>query len=355
MRSAIVAGAGPAGSCAALLLARDGLRVTIVERSAFPRSKACGEYLSGATVRALRELGVASSLESQAYALEGVTLYSGGARAEFAFRAPGWALPRSVLDAALLDAARNAGARFIQGHARTLVRVVSGVVLEVGTPSGESLRLSSDVCIGADGAHSIVARSAGLSAERTQSRRRFALGGHYTGVRGLNRRVHMFVDGGAYFAVNPLSETRANVMLIVDEDDLREHRDDLDAYVRERARQLASGAFSFAHAALEGKRIATGPLAYRARTFTAPGILLAGDAAAFIDPFTGQGVYLALFAARCARDAIASGDLSRYERRMQFEIQKRRALGAVVRLATKAPLLAKQAWMFRPLVDAVSA
>ncbi len=54
-----VVGAGPAGASTALLLARKGLHVLLIERSEFPRTKACGEYLSAGTVRLLEQLGVA--------------------------------------------------------------------------------------------------------------------------------------------------------------------------------------------------------------------------------------------------------------------------------------------------------
>ena len=64
LRDALVLGAGPAGSTAAILLAKAGWNVAIVEKAHFPRRKVCGEYLSGAAWPLLEELGVASRIAS---------------------------------------------------------------------------------------------------------------------------------------------------------------------------------------------------------------------------------------------------------------------------------------------------
>src|SRR5579859_3233112 len=103
MPDVIVAGAGPAGSTAALLLARAGYEPLIVEPSTFPRTKACGEYLNAGSVRVLHELGVASRITRSV--LDGIRLSGNGVRAQLRFSQPGWAVPRLELDDVLLKAA----------------------------------------------------------------------------------------------------------------------------------------------------------------------------------------------------------------------------------------------------------
>ena len=108
----LIAGAGPAGSAAAVHLARAGWRVIVVDRASFPRDKACSEYMSPEAVRLLDRLGVVGDLEAAgAVALEGTTVVGAhGSRltglfreAEFQpFRPAGLSLPRRILDARLV-------------------------------------------------------------------------------------------------------------------------------------------------------------------------------------------------------------------------------------------------------------
>jgi 2-polyprenyl-6-methoxyphenol hydroxylase-like FAD-dependent oxidoreductase len=116
---AIVIGAGPAGSSAALALARRGWRVAIVEKARFPRRKVCGEYVSAAAWPVLRALGVADELEPRAGpAVRRVGLFAAHTVVDVAMPRAGldWgrALGRESLDAALLEHARRAGAEVLQ-------------------------------------------------------------------------------------------------------------------------------------------------------------------------------------------------------------------------------------------------
>jgi flavin-dependent dehydrogenase len=141
--------------------------------------------------------------------------------------------------------------------------------------------------------------------------------------------------------------------------------------MRERVTTLTSGRIRFEDARIEGKRIAIGPLSYRARRYSAPRVLLAGDAAHFLDPFTGQGVYLALRSAQLASRAVIrtlAEDIPEprawreYERQLRHEIARRRRLSAIVALLVRVPAIAKNAAAllerkpdaFRPLLDAVT-
>jgi hypothetical protein len=107
---ALVVGAGPAGSLAALELARAGRSVLVVERASFPRDKACGGCLNATALAALRASGLgALPAEAGARPLARVCLHAGGRVARLPLRGS-LALSRASLDAALLEAARGAGA-----------------------------------------------------------------------------------------------------------------------------------------------------------------------------------------------------------------------------------------------------
>src|ERR1700743_1351686 len=102
----VVVGGGPAGSSCALLLARAGLSVTLVERATFPRRKVCGEYLNSGAVAALDRIGLLRDVRAQSYALHGVRLVPPHAPAvELPFTHGALSCERETLDAILLRAA----------------------------------------------------------------------------------------------------------------------------------------------------------------------------------------------------------------------------------------------------------
>ncbi|HET7814670.1 MAG TPA: NAD(P)/FAD-dependent oxidoreductase [Candidatus Baltobacteraceae bacterium] len=363
MFDVVIAGAGPAGSAAALHLRREGLSVALVDPAEFPRAKVCGEYLSAATVRELHAIGVGRALAPQAHPIEKLRIRTGKAEAMLPFARNAWSLPRCVLDNALRDAAVTAGAVPVRARVESVEHGAARCVVLARNASGEGSLLSARVAIGADGAHSAVARSCGLTLESGR-RERFALGGHYRYASPHADAVQMFVGDGSYFALNPLQADLVNVMLVVPKRELSRHRDDVESYMRERISALTDGAIAYDAGDFEGKRLSTGPLAHRVRRFTSPGVLLAGDAAHFVDPFTGQGVYLALHAARLAaraatahlRRGVSQAEAwRRYERDLQREIHRRERYAKLASLVVKAPLLAPVARAFTPLLNAVSA
>ncbi|MDB5542129.1 MAG: monooxygenase FAD-binding [Devosia sp.] len=117
---AVVIGGGPSGSAVATALARQGRAVAIVERSEFPRSKVCGEFISAVNLALLDRLGVGDSIRALAGPeIRRVALFAGGTGIEAKMpRAPtnafGRALGRDVLDTLLLEAAAEAGATVLQ-------------------------------------------------------------------------------------------------------------------------------------------------------------------------------------------------------------------------------------------------
>ena len=351
MFDVVIAGGGPAGSAAAITLAGAGLKAVIVDKSQFPRNKACGEYVSAGAVEQLCTLGLESVLAPAAVPLDGIRLSGNGVRVELRFSKSGWAVPRLRLDDELLRSAISRGATFLQAHIEDVREEAPGTLLTVREPSGETRELRARFVIGADGAQSIVARKCGLSIA-PRGEQRFALGGHYGGLRDLDRFVEMFVEGSSYFAVNPFDAAHANIMVIVREKDLSARKNDVDQFIRERARALSGDAARFAGAQLEGRRVAVGPLAHSTRGVTAGNVLLAGDAAGFIDPFTGQGVYLALrggiAAARAIATAVAAPSSARvaienYGSELAAEMRRRGKLARIVRSFTGSAALSRRA------------
>ena len=352
MSDVVVVGAGPAGSTTALLLARAGIDVTIVERAQFPRRKVCGEYLNGGAVDALDRLGVLDAVRARAHALRGVRLVPEGAPpVVLPFPRPALACAREDLDALLLDAALAAGATLERARVDDVIRDGARCVgVRVRTDDGTLADRRAQVVVGADGSGSLVARKLGLTA--SAKRGRYAIGGHYRGFGTLDGCVEMYVGGGAYFAINPLDAQRANVMVVVPKERLARWSADVDAGMGGAAAALGRGARSFAEASRIGARVSVGPLAHAVRAPVAPGAVLVGDAAGFLDPFTGQGVFLALTGAERAAAAIlaafevparASQAYAGYARWRTADLAWRRRLCRSVALLIDVSPLARRA------------
>ncbi len=162
----LVVGAGPAGTAAAITLARLGRRVTLVDRAVFPRDKCCGDGLTAAALRRVEHLGLDPSLVASWQPVDDVAVVAAsGRRVDLPLSGPGEGLfavsaRRADLDAALVDRARQSGVTVVEGQAVTGISGRDGAV-NVETDDG-SIRCAPYV-IAADGMWSPVRRLLGLT------------------------------------------------------------------------------------------------------------------------------------------------------------------------------------------------
>ena len=321
----VVAGAGPAGAVAALVLARAGARVRLVDRARFPRDKLCGDTVNPGAVAVLRRLGldhtVACGLELAGMLVTGPGgvavrgTYGGRDGAETVGRA----LVRREFDMALVEAAVAAGARFDDAtHVRApIIAEGSGglrvVGVELATARGAAESARAPVTVAADGRGSVVGVALGL-ASRPVRPRRWVVGGYYTDVDALGPYGEMHVRRGHFVGVAPLPGGLANVCVVSAD---RRRFADPAAFLHRVLSADVTLRDRFRTARLTAPVVSLGPLALDLRAAGAPGLLLAGDAAGFVDPMTGDGLRFALrggeLAARAALDALADGS-DRHER-----------------------------------------
>lgn len=324
---AIVVGAGPAGSALAAGLAGDGARVLLLEQAHHPRPKACAEYASPMIMEELARIGVPeTSWSDDAVALTGMDIHAGGhvARITYADRRgarTAWGLDRRRFDSRLASHAAACGAEVREGvRAVDLIDEggrISGVRIR-DTGRGDERTIMADWVVGADGARSSVARLLGVE-RPVRFPRRLGLIAHYRGDATLTDHGEMHVGRGWYVGLAPTPGRELNVGMALP----------MTAGAGSAAIRFASaidGLPAVARRLAHSQRLSpirgASPIGHRVSDVAGPGWLLIGDAAGFVDPFTGEGIHRALRSARAAANALrAGGDVAaayRRERRQAF-------------------------------------
>lgn len=297
----IVVGAGPAGSALASILGSRGVRTLLVDRAVFPREKLCGEFLSPGALGTLDRLGVLGAVETlphrklvghEVCSYDGVMMRGryvtvGSYRP---VRPYGLAVRRTLLDHALFRHACSFPSVTALQNFRVEGLLREGS--EVRGIQGGGRAFTARLVAGCDGVNSVVARELGLTRLDTRLRK-IALVGYWRGMETGNfGEVHLGNPG--YFALAGVDSTTANINFVLDGEELKAANGNLDAFYDAHILRNPRLAGRLRHAVRTGPVRATGPMARRNLGCVAPGAILCGDAAEFVDPVTGEGVFIAL-------------------------------------------------------------
>ncbi|MHB8647383.1 MAG: NAD(P)/FAD-dependent oxidoreductase [Thermomicrobiales bacterium] len=331
-----VVGAGPGGSAAAITLARAGLRVALLDRQAFPRTKPCGDLIGCGGITLARALGVAGDTLAPYQPLRGAVVVAPETRplvlrAGKRSRDDARVIPRHIFDTALVRAAERAGATFIRLHVRDLLHEREHVVGVSGGDARTTTTIRARAVIGADGYGSRIARAVRGDETTRAGQIGVALRAYATGFslpRAWERCLVFTFDAQTapgYGWLMPLPDGGANIGIgtlapTTGTPDAAHLRDLFDRFV--------SGTPWLAGATIADDlppRAWPLALAPRRGPLVGDGVLLVGEAAALVGPMTGAGIYPAMqsgiWAAEALIAALRAGDCSRrallpYERRV---------------------------------------
>ncbi|MHB0774808.1 NAD(P)/FAD-dependent oxidoreductase [Halomonas sp. WWR20] len=289
----VVVGAGVAGSVSAYRLARLGLSVLLVEKSAWPRDKACGGCLNAASLQALSDAGLAEAIHAgPAYTM--MHLASGRQQA----RVPlpeGRALSRRYLDARLVECATSEGASFLPATQALLgATQPDGRTLTL-RHGDETLTVTARLVLGCDGLGSRLLREDEPDTLEVDNDSHIGLGTtlidapepYATGI------IHMACGPYGYVGLVRVEDAQLNIGAALDPRWVKQHGGPASAV----AATLRSAGFATPAALQEASWHGTPKLTRRRHRLGAARVLVLGDAAGYVEPFTGEGMGWALASA----------------------------------------------------------
>ena len=305
MGSAIVIGGGPAGSVAALLLARAGWDVTLVEQHRFPREKVCGECLSALGADVLRRLGLFDQLlRFNPVRLTRSTFHApAGASATVPLPRPMWGVSRVVLDGLLLEAARAEGVVVRQPARAECVTPGPRPSVRVRDLVGNSVEtLTTDCLIVADGKAALLGDNGPPPPTRD-----LGIKAHFTEVDGPADSIELFGLADCYGGLAPIEAGRWNAAFSVPAARVRERRGDIDALFSDLVSENVTLARRLRAATRTGPWLAAPLPRFGVRKDWPRNVIPVGNAAAAIEPIGGEGMGLAIRSAELAAAALTRG------------------------------------------------
>jgi geranylgeranyl reductase family protein len=364
----LIAGAGPAGCAAALFLAKAGVQnIILCEKSAFPRDKVCGDALSGKVVEVLRKLdpdlpGELHADPSRFLGSWGVNFIApGGENLHVPFRRkpeagtppPGFISTRVTFDDFLFEKTKSIpGIRILQNTALRHYRREETHMM--ASTSGEELQIKAKLLIAADGPSSGVAK-AFAAWEVEPQHLCYGIRAYYEGVEGLDPNgfieLHFLKELlPGYFWIFPLPGGRANVGLGMRADVIRQKKLNLPRLLDHVLSQRPELKKRFLNAKpIDEVRLHALPLGSVQRPLSGNRFMLTGDAAALIDPFTGEGIGNALMSGMLAAETAAAAlrekrtdadFLAAYDKAVY------RRLGQELKLSYRMQQLVNYPWLF---------
>jgi flavin-dependent dehydrogenase len=326
-----IVGGGPAGSTAATLLARAGRRVIVLEREKFPRFH-IGESLLPFSTQTFDRLGVREKLDRTflpkyggeivaACGTRGVKFYfKDGFRSR---RDRAYQVTRSEFDKLLLDHSRENGAEVREEtEVKKIAFKPDRVTIDIETSTGASETLEARYLLDCSGRQTVLGNFYNL--KRTYDHlQKFSVFAHYENVdraEGIDGTLIRMVRGlDRWFWMIPLTQTRMSIGVVMDSATFRAMKLSSEAVLEKCIAEQPMVFERMKRAERVSPVYSAGDYSYRNAKFSGDRWLLAGDAAAFIDPVFSSGVFLAIMSAEKAADTLDEVLRSEWRRRRLFK------------------------------------
>jgi len=307
----IIAGAGPAGTSAAIHLAHEGVRVLLVEQKKFPRPKLCGEFISPECRQHFHKLGLKDALASSGPSMISETVFY-STRGQHVTVPSSWfgeagalGLSRAAMDDLLLRKAQDCGVSVLEGASinEPILKKseVLGVRLKV---DGSEREYRAPVTIDATGRARILTRKV-QAGERRSKAKLIAFKVHLrnTHVAASACEIYFYPDG--YGGLSTIEGDISNLCFIISAEQVKRHHSDPETVMREMVMKNRRAAYTLESAQAASEWLSASWERFgRRRPSPARGLLAIGDSAAFIDPFTGSGMLMAFESGELAAEVI---------------------------------------------------
>ncbi len=364
-----IIGAGPAGSTCALHLAEKGIKCILIDKAIFPRDKICGDAISGNAVYELEKLGASfpglfTNFEEKIatsgikfVAPSGKSLYLKMKKIREGFTHAGYVSERIHYDQFLLEQVKK----------DSLIKVMEGIQIHEVVEASNHIQLKSkdgkliikaEMVVGADGAHSAIAKLTG----RTDIDKQHYSGGlrqYWENVTGFDEgnpiELHFYKNTlPGYFWIFPMNGNKANVGIGLKSDVISRKKINLKQLLESIIREHPSVSPRFAKAKpLEEPKGFGLPLGSKKIPLSGNRFILLGDAASLIDPFTGEGIGNAMISGRMAANHI---DLCLKEKKYdvifnaQYDQAIYKKLGDELNISQRLQKMLNRPWLFNWIV-----
>jgi menaquinone-9 beta-reductase len=350
-----IVGAGPAGSSAAIALARKGYSVALLDKEQFPREKLCGDFLNPINWPLLRELEVERAVLARTHEKVTIFRFTSFSGEETEVPLPniedetlfGLGVRRFDLDDVLLQKSeREGGTLFQKCKLRALKRETESWRLRFDH-AGTIEELQATVLIGADGRNSWVGHHLGMAGSAAMQGRAIGFQLRLKSLNPVAGKVEIHLFPGGYAGVVGLGGNTLNLCVAVDRARFQPYRS-LDRLLESCLSLNSHLEAILRRSQLVGAARSVYPVYFSSRRSYGHRVLLVGDAARVNEPVTGEGIYFALksgeLAARTIDQAFRKGDFSAaqlclYERECRSVFRTRRAINTLIRWLVYRPAL----------------